>query len=832
MNQKPRVFISHSSEDKRTVKVIAEALIKSGFSIFIDRPEEVGWSIEFCRANDVNFIISGEYGIQIRQAIYNCDAILACLSRNLTNNSNIWKEEILVAEHLKKLVLCRIDDVPTDDFERVDTGTIQINRLQSRRIKVDIDNAAGAVDDGVLDGLRADPAFSFLLYELEEKCGPVFPNSAGVIFALEQEANEDGKHVPKPESERTAAVDLKFPSSFSVEGQRLRCQVYVLSDLGSNVDVEPEPTHERRFMRVAMHVLDRFLSSVKPTCSIRFGDGFEEDEDAFSAQLSFDSMDDFLPNRVARQVPWLSELLTQRILLQTLKTQARTNPRALGYLNLVCFDPEKVRRIVFSSWSTPDAQQAEHQLNDGQFWLEEQESILRDVFQVNSDKARRDLLMSIHFLCSLIANDQCLMEGDLDETLRTSIETLDKELSEGVQQVIHHPEFQKLERAWRGLEYLLSEAELEGNTDVFVMNTSKRDLVNQLKRYPGSKWDRSPLFERIYKDNLSTLGGVPVTCLVGDFYVDHTPSDIQLVRSISKIAEAANCLFVTGVNPRLFSLADWGELRSPAYLDEIFQTPDYLAWNNLRNAESSRFVALTAPRFACRAPFKMNYIENEFEFFEQISSSAPEDACWANASYLMATSLIRSLSVYGWSARSVGSNSLQVREPLPKLKYAQENGQFGEICPTETQMTLERASELEQLGILPLVYQRSSSGAKFYGSRSLFKPRDFSDPVDQKRELSSAEFPVLLPSIQFIHALRCMLRDGAYEASDAQEVSTELQEWLNNYVAGEAAATSSRPLSKGTVEIVEDSTVRVILGVEHQVRTDLRGSELVFRWEL
>lgn len=830
MNQKPRVFVSHSSEDKGTVKAIAEALIMSGFSIFIDQPEEIGWGIDFCRENDVNFIISGEYGIQIRQAIQSSDAVLACLSTSLTNDSNVWKEEILVAEHLKKLVLCRIDDIRSDDFEKLDTGTIQINRLQSRRIKVDVRGPREAVDPDVLVRLRADPAFSFLLYELEELCGPVTPITDQALSFLQADVNENSIHPFEPLGALSNAVDIKFPSSFSGEDQRLRCQVYILSDLGSNGDIELEPFHERRFNRVGIQVLDDFLRSIEPTCTVHFGDGFEENETASSAHLTFRSMNDFLPNGVARQVPWLSDLLTQRVLLQTLKTQVRANPKALGQLNLICFDPEKVRRIVASSWPTPATLQREQELNEYQLWLDEQDNLLRGVFQVNSEKAGGDLLASIHLLCSLIKNNQCLMEGDLVQTLRTSINELDRMLSRGVQKIIHNPDFQKIERAWRGLEFLLRNAESEENADIFVLNVSKPDLIMALRRFPGAKWDRSPLFEKIYKDNLSTLGGIPVTCLVGDFYVDHVPSDVNLVNTISRIAEAANCLFTTGVSPRLLSLDNWGQLRLPHCLDEIFQTPDYLAWNSLRDSASSRFVALTAPRFACRAPYKLNHFENEFEFFESISSTAPEQICWANSSYLLVASLVRSLSVSGWSARAVGSNSIRMREPLPKLMYPQENGQFGEVCPTETQITLERASELEQLGVLPLVYQRSSSVAKFYGSRSLYKPRSFLDPEANKSELSSVELPVLLPSLQVIHALRCMLRDGSHFASNDQEIAAYLQNWLDNYVNDEGIATSARPLSSGTVEVHEERTIRVNLGIGYQIGTDLRGAELTFLW--
>ena len=89
------------------------------------------------------------------------------------------------------------------------------------------------------------------------------------------------------------------------------------------------------------------------------------------------------------------------------------------------------------------------------------------------------------------------------------IAELDRKLSEQVNLILHHEDFQKLEGAWRGLHYLVNNTETDETLKIRVMNISKQDLGKTLKKYKGTAWDQSPLFKRIYEDEYGTPGGAP-----------------------------------------------------------------------------------------------------------------------------------------------------------------------------------------------------------------------------------------------------------------------------------------------------------------------------------
>ena len=114
-------------------------------------------------------------------------------------------------------------------------------------------------------------------------------------------------------------------------------------------------------------------------------------------------------------------------------------------------------------------------------------------------------------------------------------------------QIMHNEEFKKLEGAWRGLHYLVSNSETDETLKIKVLNISKKDLAKQLKKYKGTAWDQSPFFKAVYENEFGTPGGEPYGCLMGDFYFNQSPPDIELLREISQVAAAAQAPFISRI---------------------------------------------------------------------------------------------------------------------------------------------------------------------------------------------------------------------------------------------------------------------------------------------
>ena len=107
------------------------------------------------------------------------------------------------------------------------------------------------------------------------------------------------------------------------------------------------------------------------------------------------------------------------------------------------------------------------------------------------------------------------------DTIEEMIARLDEKLSAQMNEILHAPEFQQLESAWRGLHYLVFNSETDATLKIRVMNVGKTELYRNLKLYPGARWDQSPLFKKIYESEFGTLGGEPYGALVARLSLQH-----------------------------------------------------------------------------------------------------------------------------------------------------------------------------------------------------------------------------------------------------------------------------------------------------------------------
>ncbi len=75
---------------------------------------------------------------------------------------------------------------------------------------------------------------------------------------------------------------------------------------------------------------------------------------------------------------------------------------------------------------------------------------------------------------------------------RRSSPQIDQKLSEQVNLILHHEDFQKLEGAWRGLHYLVNNTETDEMLKIRVMNISKKELAQDPEEVQGHRLGPEP----------------------------------------------------------------------------------------------------------------------------------------------------------------------------------------------------------------------------------------------------------------------------------------------------------------------------------------------------
>ncbi len=436
-------------------------------------------------------------------------------------------------------------------------------------------------------------------------------------------------------------------------------------------------------------------------------------------------------------------------------------------------------------------------------------SLLNKQFKPKSDEARTQVEAAVQTLAQQALANTRLIATDTVASIEAMIAALDKKLSEQINLILHHEDYQKLESAWRGLHYMVSNTETDETLKIRVMSVSKQELGKTLKRYKGTAWDQSPIFKKLYEEEYGQFGGEPFGAIVGDYHFDHSPPDVELLAEMAKVAAAAHAPFITGAAPSVMQMDSWSELANPRDLTKIFTTPEYASWRSLRESDDAKYLAMCMPRFLGRLPYgaKTDPVD-AFNFEEDTGGSDHEKYGWCNAAYAMATNINRSFKVHGWCSRIRGVESGGAVENLPTHTFPTDDGGVDMKCPTEIAISDRREAELSKNGFLAMIHRKNSDFAAFIGAQSLQKPAEYDDPDATANAALAARLPYLFACNRFAHYLKCMVRDkvGSFKTREAME--RWLNDWIVGYVDGDPTNSTEevkaeRPLAAAEVVIEE-----------------------------
>jgi type VI secretion system protein ImpC len=441
--------------------------------------------------------------------------------------------------------------------------------------------------------------------------------------------------------------------------------------------------------------------------------------------------------------------------------------------------------------------------------VSEFQSLLTKSFKPKTDQAKSAIASAVTTLAEQALKNTTLISDDVLKSIRSMIAAIDKKLTEQVNLILHHEDFQKLEGAWRGLHHLVSRTETDTMLKIRVFNVSKTDLAKELKKFEGTAWDQSPFFKKIYEEEYGQLGGEPFGCLVGDYHFDHTPPDVKMLGSLAQIAAAAHAPFITGGSPTLMQMESWQELSNPVDLSKIFTTPEYAPWRSLRESDDAKYIGLAMPRFLARQPYgaKSNPVES-FDFEEDTEGARHDKFVWSNSAYAMAVNITRSFKMYGWCSRIRGVESGGELAGLPCHTFPTDDGGQDMKCPTEIAITDRREAELAKNGFMPLVHRKNSDAAYFIGAQSLQKPQEYDDPDATANANLAARLPYMFACCRFAHYLKCIVRDKVGGFASKTSMQDWLKRWILQYVDGDPDNSSEdtkarKPLAAAEVVVEE-----------------------------
>jgi type VI secretion system protein ImpC len=395
---------------------------------------------------------------------------------------------------------------------------------------------------------------------------------------------------------------------------------------------------------------------------------------------------------------------------------------------------------------------------------------------------------------------------DAETMINARIAQIDHLLSIQLNEILHHPTFQKLEGSWRGLKYLMDQSETSDHLKIKVLNVSKRDLLRDLQRAP--EFDQSALFKKVYEEEFGIFGGAPFASMIGDYEFGKGPEDIELLERIASTAAAAHAPFLSAASPDFFNLESFAQLDAPRDLGKVFDTTEYAKWKSFRASEDSRYVGLTCPRVLGRLPYgKDTKMVEAFHYEENVDGSDHSKYLWMNAAYALGTRLTNAFAQFGWCAAIRGVEGGGLVEGLPVHNFYTDEGDIAMKCPTEVPITDRREKELADQGFVPLVHCKGTDYAAFFSVQSAQKAKVYDKDAANANARLSTQLPYILAVSRFAHYLKAMMRDKIGSFMSRTDCERFLNQWIMNYVTPDDTASpyvkAQKPLREASIEVSE-----------------------------
>jgi type VI secretion system protein ImpC len=383
---------------------------------------------------------------------------------------------------------------------------------------------------------------------------------------------------------------------------------------------------------------------------------------------------------------------------------------------------------------------------------------------------------------------------------------IDVKISVQVNEILHHPTFQKLESAWRGLKFVVDRVDFRENIRVEMLNCSKEDLLADFEDSP--EVPKSGLYKIVYSTEFGQFGGKPVAAIVSNYEFGPGPQDIALLQKCASVATVAHAPFLAVAGPAFFGLKNYLNIPNLSDIHALFEGPQYTKYNSFRETDDARYVGLLLPRFLLRLPYGPETVPVKAFNYEEDVIGNHEAFCWGSPTYALATRIADSFAKYRWCPNIIGPQSGGTVDNLLLHEY-EALGRIQTKIPTEILLTERREFELSEEGFIGFTFRKDADNACFFSANSVQKPKTFGQSAEGKAAALNYKLGTMLPYMFMIsriaHYIKVMQREKIGSWTERLDLEKELNDWLSQYVADMDVVSTSvrarRPLRKARVTV-------------------------------
>jgi type VI secretion system protein ImpC len=284
----------------------------------------------------------------------------------------------------------------------------------------------------------------------------------------------------------------------------------------------------------------------------------------------------------------------------------------------------------------------------------------------------------------------------LSEAKRNNQPLLGKQLDE----ILHHPLFQRMEACWLGLDRLCKTVQGMASVSLELLPAARKSL-------------KEIFHEKVFEPEYGGVPAVPLSAVYFDYHFSHEAADLALVGALAQDCASLQAPMIAAADPAFFQLKNLAHLPSLPDIAAKFQLPAYANWRRFQTDPAARWVCLTTNRFLAREPYVLSQDSgSSFDYREKAEAAHPESYLWADAGWLLLCNLARSFDKYRHCIAIDGMSPEAAHFGLPVRPFPKK---ANVLVPSPTEILIDdtKAWEIVRGGITVLVGISDGAVASF-----------------------------------------------------------------------------------------------------------------------
>jgi type VI secretion system protein ImpC len=280
---------------------------------------------------------------------------------------------------------------------------------------------------------------------------------------------------------------------------------------------------------------------------------------------------------------------------------------------------------------------------------------------------------------------------------------VDAAITEQMRRLLHEPEFQRIEAAWRGVHWLIANLEFDETLELHLLDVTRDELLADMIAAQG-QLTQTGLYRALADRWRNVPGGQSWSALVGLYRFGPSDADVGLLAALGLIAAQAGGPLLAEGDPVLAGGDDDAQLAG---------------WRALRRSEAAPWIGLAAPRLLLRLPYgKGSDPVAAFAFEEFVGAPAHEEFLWGNPGLAVALLVARAFSTRGWQfepgdEREIGD--------LPAYTFMHDGEKELQAC-AEQYLGEQGGQALLEAGLMPLLSHRHRNAVTVMRFQSVAEP--------------------------------------------------------------------------------------------------------------